>query len=146
MSPKFNDNQTRRTNKMTYRFKQNSDIDAYGTSQNVIHFKFGGMRKDYNFTDTFREKHPRFVKEFSKYYNREAGLFTDPLAIVKYIENCNLPIRLYANYYDQEFEDFEAVYEWILAEYAGDFYKLYTYDDEQKAYVGLDGEATKEAL
>ena len=131
---------------MTYRFKKNSDIDAYGETQNVIHFKFGGMRKGYNFTDDFREKYPRFVKEFSKYYNHEVGLFTDPLVIVKYIEKRNLPIRLYSNYYDAEFEDFEAVYEWILAEYAGDFYKLYTYDEDTQDYVGLDGEATKEAL
>lgn len=126
-----------------YRYKKNSDIDAYGTSQNVIHFKFGDARKMYHFTDEFRNKHPRFCEEYGKYLMHEDSLFTDPLSIVNYIEAFNLPVRLYSNFVDEEFEDFDAVREWLCNEYAGqgERHELYTYENGK--YIGLDGETSE---
>ena len=127
---------------MSYRYKTNSNIDAYGDTQNVIHFKFGDMRKMYHFTKEFQEAHPQFCKEFIKYWERKPSLFSDPLAVVNYIRAFNLPVRLYSNFVDEEFEDFDAAIEWICGEYQGqDRDKLYQYQGGQ--YVGLDGEVTE---
>lgn len=124
---------------MNYRYKKDSDIDAYGDTQNVIHFKFGDMRKMYHFTPDFQTKHPRFCEEWHKYWMGEDSLFSDPLAVVNYIETFDLPVRLYSNFVDEEFEDFDAVREWLNNEYQGQHKdKLYKYHD--RGYIGLDGE------
>jgi hypothetical protein len=47
----------------------------------------------------------------------DSSKFTNPLDVVSYIEKYKLPVRLYSNYYDEEFEDIAAAKEWILAEY-----------------------------
>lgn len=128
---------------MSYRFKKTSTIDAYGETQSVIHFKFGDCRKMYFFTNELQEKHPKFCEEFAKYLERSTSLFTDPLAIVNYIEVFDIPVRLYSNYYDEEFEDFDAAREWLAAEYQGQNRdKLYKYENGN--YVGLDGELAQE--
>lgn len=102
---------------MNYRFKTNSDIDAYGDTQNVIHFKFGDCRKQYHFTDKFRDEYPGFVIEYANYWNGHDSVFDNPFDILSYIEKFELPVRLYSNYYDEEFEDYEAVREWLANEY-----------------------------
>lgn len=102
---------------MNYRFKKNSDIDAYGDSQNVIHFKFGDARKQYNFTNEFIDKYSGFCKEYINYWNAQESVFKNPFDIVRYIEKHELPVRLYSNYYDEEFEDIGAVLEWLAYEY-----------------------------
>ena len=122
-----------------YRYKKNSNIDAYGETENVIHFKFGDCRKAYNFTKDFQDKHPNFVKEYSNYFMNQESLFSDPLAIVNYIEMFDLPVRLYSNYTDQEFADPQAVKEWLANEYQGqNSNKLFQYTEN--GYVGLDKE------
>lgn len=124
-----------------YRYKENSDIDAYGSTQSVIHFKFGDCRKMYFFTKELQEKHPRFCAEYAKYWECKDSMFSDPLAIVNYIDTFHIPVRLYSNFVDEEFADFEAVREWICNEYNGqDSDKLYKYDSG-KGYIGLDGES-----
>ena len=126
-----------------YRYKTDSDIDAYGQTQSVIHFKFGDCRKQYFFTAEFEKQHPRFCEEFAKYWEGRKSLFSDPLAVVNYIETFDLPVRLYSNYVDEEFADFDAVREWLAQEYGGqDRNELYRY--EEGGYVGLDGERSKE--
>lgn len=128
---------------MSYRWKQDSDIDAYGNTENVIHFKFGDMRKSYNFTDVFDAKHPRFCEEYRKYFAGEKSLFSDPLAIVNYIEQFDLPVKLYSNMYDEEFEDIDAAKEWIMREYGGQNRdKLFHYESG-RGYVGLDNESER---
>lgn len=127
----------------TYRYKKDSKIDAYGDTMSVIHFKFGDARKHYFFTKELQEQHPKFCKEYGKYWVGEKSLFSDPLAIVNYIETFNIPVRLYSNFVDEEFEDFDAAREWICNEYGGqDRNKLYQYADG--GYVGLDGEKSEE--
>lgn len=122
---------------MKYRFKENSDIDAYGDTQNVIHFKFGDARKQYNFTKAFQAEHPEFCKEYANYFMNSKSIFTDPLAIVNYIEHYKLPVRLYSNYYDEEFADTKAAKEWLLEQYMGNE-KLYKY--KNGVYSGLDSD------
>lgn len=125
-----------------YRYKKNSNIDAYGETENVIHFKFGDCRKAYNFTKDFQDKYPNFVKEYLNYFMNQESLFSDPLAIVNYIEMFDLPIRLYSNYTDQEFADPQAVKEWLANEYQGqNSNKLFQYTEN--GYVGLDKEVKK---
>lgn len=102
-----------------YRYKKNSDIDAYGDTQSVIHFKFGDARKQYFFTKELQKEYPNFCKEYEKYWNGQTSLFTDPLLIVNYIEKFGIPVRLYSNMVDQEFADFDAVREWLGNEYIG---------------------------
>lgn len=127
-----------------YRYKKSSNIDAYGDTMSVIHFKFGDMRKHYYFTEEFGTKHPNFCKEYARYFSGEKSLFTDPLSIVNYIEAFNLPIRLYSNFADEEFADIKAAKEWICHEYGGqERDKLYKYESG-KGYVGLDGEPRAE--
>lgn len=124
-----------------YKYKQNSTIDAYGDTENVIHLKFGEARKGYNFTDEFTKQHPKFVREYTHYFNGEKSLFRDPLSILNYIETFNLPVKLYSNYVDQEFENVAAAKEWVVNEYQGtgsERQKLYRYQDG--GYVGLDNE------
>lgn len=124
---------------MNYRYNPIRDIDAYGDTMNVIHFKFGDMRKSYNFTSEFMAKHPKFCAEYGKYFMGEPSLFSDPLAIVNYIEDFALPVRLYSNYVDEEFADIAAAREWLAAEYGGQSrHELYHYDNGN--FVGLDGE------
>lgn len=126
-----------------YKYKTHSNIDAYGETDNVIHFKFGDMRKHYNFTPEFKLKHPMFCREYARYFSGDPSLFSDPLAIVNYIERFNLPVRLYSNYVDGEFADIEAAKEWICNEWSGrNRDKLYTYSSG--GYVGLDGEPESE--
>jgi hypothetical protein len=127
---------------MNYRYKKDHNIDAYGDTETVIHLKFGDIRKHYFFTKEFQEQHPNFCKEYAKYFMGEKSLFTDPLSIVNYIEAFNLPVKLYSNYVDQEFEDIAAVKEWICNEYQGaNNRELYKYDSGN--YTGLDGEVAK---
>jgi hypothetical protein len=122
---------------MSYRYKTYSNIDAYGDTENVIHFKFGDMRKSYNFTEEFRAKYPNFCKEYSRYFSGENSLFSDPLSIVNYIEAFKLPLKLYSNMVDEEFADIEAAKEWICNEWGGrNRDKLYHFKDSK--YVGLD--------
>lgn len=102
---------------MNYRFKTNSNIDAYGDTQNVIHFKFGDCRKQYHFTDEFMQEYPKFCEEWSKYWCNEDSVFDSPFDILRYIENFELPVKLYSNYYDEEFADLQAVREWLANEY-----------------------------
>ena len=124
---------------MSYRFKKDSTIDAYGETESVIHFKFGDCRKMYFFTKELQEKHPNFCEEFAKYWEGRTSLFTDPLSVVNYIEAFNIPVKLYSNYYDEEFEDYDAVREWLASEYQGkNRDQLYKYENGN--YVGLDGE------
>ena|SRR5690606_27432006 len=104
---------------MNYRYKENSDIDAYGDTDNVIHFKFGDARKGYHFTDEFVEKYPLFVAEYTAYFMGEKSVFNDVLELVNYIERHNIPVRLYSNYVDKEFADIAACKEWILNEHVG---------------------------
>lgn len=130
-----------------YRYKINSDIDAYGDTQNVIHFKFGDCRKMYHFTREFEQAHPRFCEEYVKYWRHEKSLFTDPLSIVNYIEMFDLPVRLYSNYVDREFEDYQAVKEWLCEQYMGQSLQqnqLYKFDFSNYGYVGMDGETKAE--
>ena len=127
---------------MNYRYKQDSDIDAYGDTQNVIHFKFGDARKMYHFTTEFQAEHPRFCEEYGKYWMNEPSLLSDPLALVNYIETFNIPVRLYSNFVDEEFADCDAVREWLVEEYGGQKrHELYQYNDGK--YIGLDGEVSK---
>lgn len=126
---------------MGYRYKKNSNIDAYGDSINVIHFKFGNARKHYFFTKDFQTKHPNFCKEYARYFSGETSLFADPLTLVNYIEEFDLPIHLYSNFVDEEFEDAKACKEWINNEYSANRDKLYKYENGK--YVGLDGEVAK---
>lgn len=127
---------------MNYRYKKNHKIDAYGDTENIIHFKFGDMRKMYNFTEQFQGTHPRFCEEYAKYWEHKPSLFSDPLSIVNYIEAFDLPVKLYSNFVDQEFEDADAAREWICNEYSGQHRdKLYNYDKGE--VIGLDGEKEK---
>lgn len=119
-----------------YRYK-NSNIDAYGDTENVIHFKFGDCRKCYNFTPDFEKQHPKFVAEYLNYFMNQKSLFSDPLAIVNYIEKFELPVKLYSNYVDQEFADCQAVKDYLGQEYQGQA-KLFSYGDN--GYIGLDNE------
>ena len=123
---------------MEYRFKKDSEIDAYGDTENVIHFKFGDCRKAFNFTKDFTKEHPKFVKEYKEYWMGKESAFTDPLSVVNYIDLFKLPIRLYANFYDEEFEDIEACKEWICNEWLNNRYKLCSYTNGKT--TGLDGE------
>jgi len=127
---------------MSYRFKKNSTIDAYGDTESVIHFKFGDARKNYFFTKDFQTKHPNFCKEYARYFSGEKSLFKDPLTIVNYIETFNLPVKLYSNMYDEEFEDIKACKEWISEEYGFDSDNLYKYEDGKR--TGIDGETNNE--
>lgn len=102
---------------MNYRFKTNSDIDAYGNMDNVIHFKFGDCRKQYHFTDEFMQEYPEFSKQYENYWYEQDSVFDSPFDVVSYIERFELPIRLYSNYYDEEFEDINAVREWLMYEH-----------------------------
>jgi hypothetical protein len=122
-----------------YRYKRDSDIDAYGDTENVIHFKFGDCRKMYHFTDDFMKTHPRFCEEYIKYWEGKESLFTDALSIVNYIDTFDVPVRLYSNFVDAEFEDVAAAREWVAQEYTGNRRELYKLNDKFE-YVGLDGE------
>lgn len=121
---------------MNYKFKTNSTIDAYGQTENVIHCKFGDMRKQYHFTDEFMQEYPEFCKEYDKYFMGNDCVFDSPFDILNYIENFELPVKLYSNFYDEEFENYRAVRDWLANEYG-------TRDMEKSArlYKGL--EATK---
>lgn len=122
-----------------YRYKENSNIDAYNDTMSVIHFKFGDCRKHYFFTEEFVTAHPKFAAEYAKYFIKQKSLFSDPLSIVNYIEVFKLPVRLYSNYVDEEFEDINACKEWICQEYGGQNRdKLFTWGTS--GYKGLDGE------
>lgn len=105
-----------------YRFKD-SNIDAYGDTDNVIHFKFGDARKHYNFTKDFQAKYPEFCKEYARYWEGKDSVFKDVFDLVHYIERFEIPVRLYSNYYDQEFKDTKAVLEWLGMEYPGQNYR-----------------------
>jgi len=98
---------------MEYKYKKNSDIDAYGDKDNVIHFKFGDCRKMYNFTPDFENKYPEFAREYKRYFMQEPSIFKTPMQIVDFVESANLPVRFYSNYVDEEFEDFNATRDWI---------------------------------
>lgn len=122
---------------MEYRFNKNSNIDAYGDTMSVIHFKFGDARKHYFFTKELQAEYPKFCKEYEKYFMNEKSLFSDPLSLVNYIEFYKIPVRLYSNMYDEEFADIDACKEWIYNEYQGQGRELFNYVDFD--YVDLDG-------
>lgn len=125
---------------MEYRYKD-SNIDAYGDSENVIHFKFGDARKSYNFTKKFQAEYPNFCKEYEKYFMNEKSLFSDVLALVNYIEMFNIPVKLYSNYVDKEFADAKACKEWICNEYQGQSRKLFNFQAD--GYKGLDAKGNE---
>ena len=106
-----------------YRYKENSNIDAYGNTDNVIHFKFGEARKNYNFTVEFIQQYPNFVKEYEKYFMGNKSVFNDVLELVNYIERHEIPVRLYSNFVDEEFADIDAVKEWLVSEHVGRQYE-----------------------
>lgn len=106
-----------------YRYKRNSNIDAYGDTDNVIHFKFGEARKHYHFTNEFMDKYPKFVSEYSKYFMGNKSVFNDVLELVNYIERYEIPVRLYSNFVDEEFADIQACKEWIMNEHIGRQYE-----------------------
>ena len=110
-------------NLMEYRYKKNSNIDAYGDTDNVIHCKFGELRKGFNFTAEFESKYPKFCTEYYKYYTGEKSVFADAIELVNYIERYNIPVRLYSNYVDEEFADIQAVKEWLMNEHIGEQYE-----------------------
>lgn len=128
---------------MTYRYTDHDTLDAYGDTQNVIHLKFGDMRKHYHLTDQFADEHPNFAREYDRYFNHdERSLFMDPLQILNYIDTFKLPIHLYSNFVDQEFADVQAARDYLAVEYQGkNGDKLYraSFDDGYQV-LGLDNE------
>lgn len=118
---------------MNYKFKTNSTIDAYGQTENVIHCKFGDMRKQYHFTSEFMQEYPEFCKEYEQYFMGEPSVFDSPFDIVRYIERFELPVKLYSNYYDEEFEDIDAVREWLMYEHG-----TRNMEKSAKLYKGLE--------
>lgn len=90
-----------------------SEIDAYGDTENVIHFKFGDARKMYNFTPEFEANNSEFCKEYANYFMDSPSKFKSVTDVVDYIESHNLPVKLYSNYVDREFADVDAVRRWI---------------------------------
>ncbi len=79
----------------------------------VIHAKFGDFRKMYYFRSEFQKEYPNFCSEFEKYFSKKESVFKDPIQIVNYIERFSIPVRLYSNFWDEEFADFDAAREWI---------------------------------
>ena len=115
-------------------------IDYYGTKDNYIHAKFGDLRKNYNFTEDFVKKYPRFAEEYHKYFMCEKSVFANPLEITNYIINYNLPIHAYFNFTDTPAKDWYEVQEYLNKEYLGNR-ELYKYEKDENgnyAYFGLD--------
>ena len=106
------------------RFKQYDDsVNYYGSfgddgrkCVSVIHAKFGDFRKVYYFRPELQKEYPNFCAEYDKYFSYQKSVFQDPIQIVNYIERYAIPVRLYSNYCDKEFADFDAVREWICVE------------------------------
>ena len=98
------------------RFKRKNRLNYYGNTFAYIHAKWGDFRKCYNFPDDFRKKYPNFCSEYEKYQRYEKSVFVDPMHIVNYIERFDIPCKLYSNFRDREFADFDAVREWICRE------------------------------
>ena len=98
------------------RFKPETGLNYYDGDFACIHAKFGDFRKWNVLPDDFREKYPNFCAEFIKYLNDEKSVFVDPMHIVNYIEWYAIPCKLYSNFCDREFADFDAVREWICRE------------------------------
>lgn len=116
-------------------------IDYYGTDADYIHLKWGDMRKAFNFTEEFKNKHPNFYKEYRKYWNDDPTCkFHTPLQIAQYVDMFNIPVRFYFNFTDTPVHNMTEMYEYFIREYTGDT-KL---DDEGKYREnyndGMDGE------
>lgn len=78
------------------------DIDYYGEDENYIHAKFGDLVKRYNFTEDFMEKYKEFADNYIKYWDGdETSIFKEPLDIVHYVIDNNIPVYAYLNYYDE---------------------------------------------
>ena len=76
-------------------------IDYYGYTDNYIHAKFSDLRKQYNFTDEFIAKYPRFCDEYGKCWRGEYSVFQQPQQIVDYVKQNNIPVHFYFNYTDE---------------------------------------------
>lgn len=82
--------------------KKTKEIDYYGIKDNYIHLKFGNAWKMYNFTDTFKKKYPKFMKEYMDYFNQTGqGRFNNAYTVIKYIKDYKIPVHLYFNYTDE---------------------------------------------
>lgn len=75
-------------------------IDYYGYDDNYIHAKFGDLRKQYNFTESFIEQYPNFAYEYGRYFRGELSRFLQPQQIVKYVDKYKIPVRFYFNFTD----------------------------------------------
>jgi len=100
-----------------YRWAADRQGSYYGGDFSVIHFKFGHARKLYWFSDEFQERYPRFCKEYEKYCYCEPekpSVFKNAISLVDYIEHNNIPVVLYANFFDREFADYDSCREWCM--------------------------------
>lgn len=86
--------------------------DTYNVA--IIHLKFGNAWKMYSGMETQNNLPEEFVKEYKKYFRAEGEMFKNARDVVNYIVENNLPVILYANYFDQELNK-EEVYEWLEA-------------------------------
>ncbi len=117
-------------------------MNYYGNDINVIHLKFGDMRKHTNFTEEFSAKHPNFVKEYFKYMDGEQSLFNDPLEIVNYVEMYGLDIHFYFNMSDTPAKDLDDVRAYLNREHIANTYDYMREHDiaETTHFSGIDGE------
>lgn len=117
-------------------------MDYYDGDINVIHLKFGDMRKHTNFTEEFSAKHPNFVKEYFKYMDGEQSLFNDPLEIVNYVEMYGLDIHFYFNMSDTPAKDLDDVRAYLNREHIANTYDYMREHDiaETTHFSGIDGE------
>ena len=129
--------------------KNKNEINYYGTEDNYIHAKFGDLKKAFNFTEEFEKKYPKFSEEYRKYWFGESyagkSLFTNPLEIVNYIINFDIPVYAYFNFTDTP-ATWEEVQDYLKDEYLGNK-KLYKFDKDENnnyTYFSLDGDKMKE--
>lgn len=117
-------------------------IDYYGDDANYIHLKFGNMRKMYNFTEEFIEKHPNFCAEYAKYWEGdETCKFEYPLQIINYVDHYNIPVNFYFNYTDTPAKNNEEVKQYLVRESVPrDYAKFF-----EGKWVGWDGEKEAES-
>lgn len=87
----------------------------YSDKLDYIHLKFGEARKLYNFTDDFEKKYPVFCAEYKKYYiaSNEYTRFRNAYVLINYIEDYDIPVRLYLNFSDEEVTTKEALNWWF---------------------------------
>lgn len=116
------------------------EIDYYGENDNYIHLKFGDCRKMYNFTEDFVKEYPRFADEYRKYFYGKESLFINPLEIINYTINFDIPINYYENFTDEPCTKRQAQ-EYLMNEYIGNRELCKSgFDDEKKWFwEDLDG-------